>query len=161
MTLSDATLPDDPLILANEAFYRMTGYGATEVLGHNCRFMQGEGTSKNALQSIRKNFAAERDTKVLIRNYRKSGEEFDNYLYIFSLFDEDDKVIFRVASQFEIPMIGRAKAFEAHAIALHDNVEALNNSGAIARDHLINSGELVGASVKSLLMSRLDALRSS
>lgn len=83
LTLSNATVPEDPIILANEPFYRMTGYSADETLGNNCRFMQGKDTPQSALNTIRGDFTARRDTQVLLRNYRKSGEAFDNYLYIF------------------------------------------------------------------------------
>lgn len=161
LTLSDPTQSDEPLILANEAFYRMTGYVPEEALGNNCRFMQGKDTSKFALNTIRGDFAAQRDSQVLIRNYRKSGEAFDNYLYIFTLFDDHDKPIYRVGSQFEVPFVHRAKAFEAHAQTLHESVQALNESGTIARSHLIETGSLVGASVKSLLVSRLETLRAA
>lgn len=161
LTLTDPNSPDEPLILANEAFYRMTGYSVDEVIGNNCRFMQGKDTSRSAINTIRGNFAAQRDTKVLIRNYRKSGEEIDNYLYIFTLFDDQDRPVFRVGSQFEVPQFQRAKAFESHASALHEDVKLLNSSGTIARRHLIDTGELVGASVKSLLLSRLETLRSN
>ena len=44
VTIADARLPDRPLIYANEGFERMTGYPVAEVLGRNCRFLQGPGT---------------------------------------------------------------------------------------------------------------------
>jgi len=161
LTLSDTNLPDEPLILANDAFYRMTGFGPDEARGANCRFMQGKDTLMSSRNTIRGDFAANRDTKVLIRNYRKSGEAFDNYLYIFTLFGEDDTPIFRIGSQFEVPEIRRAKAFEAHAASLFESMKKLNDSGEIARHHLIDTGELVGTSVKALLLGRLGNLRSS
>ncbi len=161
LTLSDPNLPDEPLILANKAFYRMTGYSPSEALGGNCRFMQGKGTLQSSRNTIRGDFAAKRDTKVLIRNYRKSGEEFDNFLYIFTLFDDHDAPIFRIGSQFEVPALNRAKAFETHATTLYERLDALNESGAIARTQLIDMGELVGISVKALLKGRLDNLRAA
>jgi len=98
---------------------------------------------------------------VLIRNYRKSGEAFDNFLYIFTLFDDQDTPIFRIASQFEVPAFERAKAFENHAINLKNDIDNLNSSGAIAQNRLIDVGELVGVTVKDLLVGRLDNLRST
>jgi len=161
LTLSDPKLPDDPLILANDAFYRMSGFERDEALGSNCRFLQGEATARSSLNTIRGDFAAKRDTKVLIRNYRKSGEAFDNFLYIFTLFDDQDAPIFRIASQFEVPAFQRAKAFETHASNLKNDIDSLNTSGAIAQNRLIDVGELVGVTVKDLLVGRLDNLRSS
>jgi PAS domain-containing protein len=43
MVVSDARAPDQPIVLANSAFLELTGYGANEVVGRNCRFLQGEG----------------------------------------------------------------------------------------------------------------------
>lgn len=161
LTLSDPRLPDDPLILANEAFYRMTGFGASEALGKNCRFMQGRDTQKASRNTIRGDMAAHRDTRVMIRNYRKTGEPFDNFLYIFSVYDESDTPLFRIGSQFEVPKIERAKAFSAHAEHLARGLKAVNDSGEIAQNRLIELGEVIGISVKSLLMARLETLRAS
>ncbi len=161
LTLSDPQLPDDPLILANESFYRMTGYTAAEALGSNCRFMQGNGTQKSSRNIIKGDFAASRDTKVLIRNYRKSGEPFDNYLFIFTVFDRADRPLFRIGSQFEVPIINRAHEFETHATSLLDGLNAVNESQDMARNQMIDTGELVGTSVKTLLMARLENLRAS
>ncbi|WP_175484763.1 PAS domain-containing protein [Jannaschia pohangensis] len=159
MTLSDPRLPNEPLILANEAFYRMSGYSAKEALGANCRFMQGKETQKSSRNTIRGDFAANRDTKVLIRNYRKSGEAFDNFLYIFSVFDSTETPLFRIGSQFEVPALFRAKAFQDHASELLNGLKAVNDSGELARNQMIETGALVGASVKSVLMARLETLR--
>ncbi len=160
LTLSDPKLPDNPLILANDPFYRMTGYSADEALGANCRFMQGKGTQKASRNAIKGDLAANRDSKVLIRNYRKSGEAFDNYLYIFTVFDNTEEPLFRIGSQFEVPAINRAQEFEAHASKLLGGLNILNNSGQIARNQLIETGELVGASIKTLLIARLENLRA-
>lgn len=161
LTLSDPQLPDDPLILANKAFYRMTGYRPDEALGANCRFMQGPETQKASRDTIRGAFAANRDSSVLIRNYRKTGETFDNYLYIFTVLDKNDQPIFRIGSQFEVPAINRAKAFDNHASTLLMGIEKLNNTADSAHRQMVNTGQLVGATVKSLLMARLENLRST
>jgi len=161
LTLSDPQLPDEPLILANEAFYRMTGYSAKEALGANCRFMQGKATQVSSRNTIKGDFAANRDTKVMIRNYRKSGEAFDNYLYIFTVFEKDGKPLFRIGSQFEVPEINRVKAFQTHSNTLLDGLTDLNESGETARHQMIETNDLVGASIKSMLMARLESLRAN
>jgi len=161
LTLSDPQLPDDPLILANQSFYRMTGYGPDEVLGANCRFMQGKDTSAVTREAIKKNLTAGQDAKALLRNYRKSGESFDNFLYIFTIFDEKDQPVFRIGSQFEVPEIGRTNAFASHAEQLYEALDTINKNRDDARKLLIDTGDLVTASVKQLLMARLENLRSS
>lgn len=161
LTLSDPNLPDEPLVLANKAFYDMTGFSAAEALGANCRFMQGKDTQKTARDSIKGAFAANRDCKVLIRNYRKSGEAFDNFLYIFSVFDSSDKPLYRIGSQFDVPTARRASRFEEHSTQLFDGLKSLTSDAEQGSKQLIETGRLVGQSVKQLLMARLDSLRST
>ena len=53
ITIADPNLPDCPLMYVNEAFCRMTGYDQDEILGRNCRFLQGPETDKAALARIK------------------------------------------------------------------------------------------------------------
>lgn len=159
LALSDPNLPEDPLVLANEAFYRMSGYGPSEVLGANCRFMQGPNTQEHVRKTIRGDLTANRDSQVLIRNYRKSGEEFDNFLIIFTLRDAKGVPIFRIGSQFEVPEIQRNTRFDEHAEKLRQGIEVMNKNSNIAQQQLVNTGELVGLTVKRLLMARLETLK--
>ncbi|MHC4288303.1 MAG: PAS domain-containing protein, partial [Planctomycetota bacterium] len=73
VVISDCSQPDMPIIYANNAFTAMTGYGYDEVVGRNCRFLQGEDTGSPAAQTIRKAIAAQESCKVEILNYRKDG----------------------------------------------------------------------------------------
>ncbi|MGM0676274.1 MAG: ATP-binding protein [Pseudomonadota bacterium] len=78
IAIADATQPDGPLVYVNPAFERMTGYRAEEVLGTNCRFLQGDDRDQPGIRELRDAVAEGRATKVLIRNYRKNGELFWN-----------------------------------------------------------------------------------
>jgi PAS domain S-box-containing protein len=51
--ITDCRLPDDPIVFANDAFYELTGYSEAEMIGHNCRFLQGSDTDPAALASLR------------------------------------------------------------------------------------------------------------
>ena len=53
ITIADPNLPDCPLMYVNEAFCRMTGYDQDEILGRNCRFLQGPETDKATLARIK------------------------------------------------------------------------------------------------------------
>ena len=53
ISLSEVSMPDQPLVYVNAGFERMSGYSKDDVLGKNCRFLQGEGTDKNEVQKIR------------------------------------------------------------------------------------------------------------
>lgn len=80
ITISDPSLPDNPLIYVNSGFEQMTGYTADEVLGRNCRFLQGPQTGKTAAETIRKAIREDRPCIVEILNYRKDGSTFWNRL---------------------------------------------------------------------------------
>ncbi len=82
VTIADARLPDRPLIYANEGFQRMTGYAVSEVIGRNCRFLQGPETDAAAVAEIRTALADRRECVVEILNYRRDGTRFWNRLSI-------------------------------------------------------------------------------
>ncbi|MEM9795856.1 MAG: PAS domain-containing protein [Pseudomonadota bacterium] len=161
LACSDARDPEDPLLLVNDAFLRMSGYDADEVIGLNCRFLQGERTSSQTRKTIRSDFTAGRDSQVLITNYRKSGEAFDNYLFIFTLKDIKGNPRYRIGSQFEVPDLHRNKAFHAHANNLKRGLDDLNAELDTTRQQLIRSGQLIGISIKSLLQARLEMLATA
>jgi diguanylate cyclase (GGDEF)-like protein/PAS domain S-box-containing protein len=66
----------------NPAFERVTGYSAAEVLGRNCRFLQGEDTSQPEIAALRALLREKKEGRVTLRNYRKDGTLFYNELHI-------------------------------------------------------------------------------
>jgi sigma-B regulation protein RsbU (phosphoserine phosphatase) len=82
ITIADARRPDQPLIYANEGFERMTGYTVDDVLGRNCRFLQGPLTHPADVAAIRTALCALQPGVVEILNYRKNGTTFWNRLSI-------------------------------------------------------------------------------
>lgn len=80
--ITDASLPDNPIIFANRGFTQITGYKASEAVGRNCRFLQGEDTDKDAVGAIRKAVAKGQRFDGEILNYRKDGTPFWNELHI-------------------------------------------------------------------------------
>lgn len=161
LVLSDAKDPEEPILLANQCFCDMTGFSAVEIVGQNCRFMHGPATQKAARDTIRGDFAANRDTSILIRNHRKSGEPFDNFLYIFTLFDADNTAEFRIGSQFEIPSSRRADAFERHIDVLRAGLDAINCSGDLPSHRLIDLAPLGAMNASALLFARLNTLKAA
>ena len=87
LTLADFTWPDCPLIAANGAFFDLTGYGADEVIGHNCRFLQPEGGAGPVRDRMRQFLEEPKamDGKFLISNVTKDGEPFLNLVYMAKL----------------------------------------------------------------------------
>jgi len=102
VTISDCSLPDNPIIYANEGFERITGYSIAEVVGRNCRFLQGEGTDPEATEEIRRGLRENRELTVEILNYRKDGTPFWNRLTIDPVRDAEGRVTNYIGIQVDI-----------------------------------------------------------
>ncbi len=94
ITLADPSQEDEPLVYVNSAFEKMTGYLPEEMLGRNCRFLQGEGTDPEKVAALREAIDAEESLTVELRNYRKDGTEFWNRLTVTPIYDNGDLVRF-------------------------------------------------------------------
>jgi PAS domain S-box-containing protein len=101
--ISDPTLPDCPIVYVNKTFEEITGYKRSEILGRNCRFLQGPRTTVTTHEVIRQDIANGVDTKCKILNYRKSGEAFYNLLSMKAVkVKGQTKPRFIVAIQFDL-----------------------------------------------------------
>lgn len=80
--VTDPSQEDNPVIFTNNTFEQMTGYPREEVIGRNCRFLQGQDTARDAKEKIRKAIDQQEETIVTLKNYRKDGSEFWNRLFI-------------------------------------------------------------------------------
>nr|AML79622.1 putative LOV domain-containing protein [Leptosira obovata] len=109
--VADATLPDCPLVYASEGFLQMTGYTAEEVLGHNCRFLQGEGTDPKEVQTIRDAVKSGTSCSVRLLNYRKDGTPFWNLLTMTPVKTEDGRVSKFVGVQVDVTSKTEGRAF--------------------------------------------------
>ncbi len=78
VVITDASRPGNPIVHVNEGFTRLTGYGAAEVLGRNCNFLQGPERHQAEVDQMRQAIAAGEPITVVIRNFRKDGTPFWN-----------------------------------------------------------------------------------
>lgn len=115
ITLADPSRPDCPIVFLNPAFSEITGYPPSEVLGRNCRFLQGPDTDRAAVRRIRR--AIDRGEAVTVEfvNYRKDGRRFWNELRIAPIHDRDGKLLAYVGIQHDISARKRAEDREARA----------------------------------------------
>jgi PAS domain S-box-containing protein len=90
--ICDAQQPDLPISFANAAFCRITGYTLEEVLGRNCRFLQGRDSDPLVIDKIRRAIDQKRPVQVTLRNYRKDGKTFWNDLHISPVIEVDGSV---------------------------------------------------------------------
>lgn len=100
--ITDPRLPDNPVVFVNRAFLQLTGYEAEEVMGRNCRFLQGEGTSARDVGAIRAALAAESPIEIDILNYKKSGTAFWNRLHISPVKTPDGVLQHFVGTQLDV-----------------------------------------------------------
>ena len=131
MTVVDPNRPDCPIVFVNQAFLEMTGYAREEVVGRNCRFLQGPETAAEARAQLRESIRAETDVAVEILNYRKDGSTFWNALFVSPVYNTAGRLLYFFGSQLDITR--RRQAEEA----LHQaqKMEALGQlTGGIAHD---------------------------
>jgi diguanylate cyclase (GGDEF)-like protein/PAS domain S-box-containing protein len=126
VSMADAREPDMPIVYANPAFLTMTGYCHDEVIGINCRFLQGPDTDPKAVDEIRAGIREQRHVSVTLRNYRKDGTPFWNQLEISPVFDDDHTCSHFIGTQQDIT---EHKEQEAHIAyqATHDLLTGLYN----------------------------------
>ncbi|GFH48506.1 hypothetical protein CTEN210_04982 [Chaetoceros tenuissimus] len=116
--LSDPRLPDNPIVYASEGFYQLTGYTREQVLGRNCRFLQGPGTDPKAVDVIRTAVANGTDATTCLLNYKADGTPFWNQFFVAALRDSDNCIVNYVGVQCAIDP-------EAGANALEDKVNSV------------------------------------
>ncbi|CAL0313041.1 unnamed protein product [Lupinus luteus] len=100
--VSDATKPDCPIMYASTGFFSMTGYSSKEIIGRNCRFLQGPDTDKNEVAKIRD---ATRNGKTYcgrLLNYKKNGTPFWNLLTVTPIKDDNGNTIKFIGMQVEV-----------------------------------------------------------
>ena len=102
ITLSDPDQPDNPIVYANKAFERVTGYERDEILGRNCRFLQGDDHDQPEIERIREAIRNRAPITVILRNYRKDGDLFYNQFTIRPLVDMEDEVIYFLGIQYDV-----------------------------------------------------------
>nr|AML79406.1 putative LOV domain-containing protein [Cycas micholitzii] len=98
-------LPGMPIVHASDLFLQLTGYSRDEVLGQNCRFLQGAGTDQAAVAQIRQSIESEQTCTVRILNYRKDGNPFWNFLHTAPVRNASGKIAFYVGVQLDVTSI--------------------------------------------------------
>jgi PAS domain S-box-containing protein len=184
IVITDARQAENPIVLANQAFLDLSGYADDEIIGRNCRFLQGPETSPDAIDRVRAAVAKGESLTVELLNYRKDGSKFWNQLYISPIRDKDGRVIYFFASQVDVTDSYRARELQAsehrllrevdhramNALALVQAIVRLSRTesveryaeivqgrvGALARAHvLLAQGGWKGADLDRLVRAEL------
>ncbi len=104
ITLADPDIEDMPIVYANKSFETMTGYAQAEIIGRNCRFLQGTDRDQDARFRLRKAIDEHLPVEVDIRNYKKTGEMFHNHLVLTPLFDDKKQLLYYLGVQYDITL---------------------------------------------------------
>ena len=124
--IADARVPNLPIVYANPAFEAMTGYSIAEVTGTNCRMLQRDDRDQAGIASIRNAIADGRETRVLLRNYRKDGTLFWNDFYLAPVRDDDGTLTHFVGIQNDVTERQHYEEQLAYR-ATHDELTGLPN----------------------------------
>lgn len=145
--LVDARAADHPIVFANPAFSHITGYGIEEVLGRNCRFLQGPLTDRAQLAKLHQAVHGGREISLELLNYRRDGSTFWNALTISPIFDEHGELTHFLGCQQDV---SRRHALEESRRQVQ-KMEALGRlTGGLAHDF---------NNILQVLMANLDLLQ--
>ena len=161
--LTDPRLPDDPIVFCNEAFERLTGYREEEIVGRNCRFLQGPDTDQRQVSKIRDAIRDESVVVVELLNYRKNGSSFWNTLHLGPIYDDEGRLKYFFGSQWDVTDIHQSRAEERHAKAMAREIShRLKNVFAVIGGIVNITGRAMGArDVARRINDRVQALGRS
>ncbi len=185
MVITDPNRPDNPIVFCNEAFQHLTGYSRAEIIGHNCRFLQGPDTDRAEVRRLHDAIAAGEDIDIDLLNYRKDGSTFWNALYVSPVRGESGDIQFFFASQMDVTervqaqsLIAEQKALvereverrtadltaalEAKTLLLHEVDHRVKNNltmiGSLLRLQARTIGDAAIAGKLEAMLQRIDAL---
>lgn len=126
IVMVDALDPEQPIVYVNPAFCQLTGYQADEVIGHNCRFLQGPDTDRDSINAVRRAINEHREIQVTLRNYKKDGQPFWNQLQVGPVFDEEGCCTHFIGIQQDIT-VQRQQEDQLASQLTHDSLTGLAN----------------------------------
>ena len=102
VTLADPDQEDCPIVYANKAFETLTGYSPEEIVGKNCRFLQGVDKDQPEIQRLRESLKKKEAVEVTLRNYKKDGSLFHNHLAVTPLYDNKGELLYYLGVQYDV-----------------------------------------------------------
>lgn len=102
MIITDPRQSDNPIAFANKAFLDLTGYEEREIIGRNCRFLQGADTDRAAVAELREAIAREEAISLELLNYRRDGTSFWNAVFVAPVYDDAGELLYFFASQLDV-----------------------------------------------------------
>lgn len=157
----DAQQTDLPIIYSNAAFSRITGYGKSEILGKNCRFLQGDDLDQKEIQSLAIAIQKRKSCRVVLRNYRKDGALFFNELIINPLYDEKQRLTHFIGVQNDVTEIQKTKMqLEDYADKLELKVAERTKEIEATVQRLVENNLMLQDQIQETILAESNALRS-
>ncbi|KAL9125447.1 MAG: hypothetical protein Q9217_005356 [Psora testacea] len=100
--LADPSIEDCPIVYASEEFYRTSRYSRDDVIGRNCRFLQGPKTDMSTIRRLSAMIKAGQESCETVLNYRRDGSPFMNLLLIAPLYDNKGIVRYFIGAQIDV-----------------------------------------------------------
>ncbi len=116
--ISNPRLAHNPIIAVNDAFCRLTGYPAEEIIGRNCKFLAGAATEPWLTERIAAGIREHRPVLVEILNYKRDQTPFRNAVLVAPVFDGGGDLQYFLGSQVEISEAESGTSFNRHAHAV-------------------------------------------
>jgi len=172
ITLADASKPDLPLIYVNRTFETMTGYNRGQVLGKNCRFLQGQSSQQSEAGKIKQQLTDHTDCTVTLLNYKSTGEPFYNELHIAPLKNHSGNVSHFVGIQTDVTdkvLLQRAVLQQKEQLeeAVKDRTRELHVKNQTLQEVLSHlereknkTKEVMDANIEAVIIPLLNDLRS-
>ncbi|ELY95680.1 HTR-like protein [Natrialba hulunbeirensis JCM 10989] len=162
IVIADPTEADTPITYVNKEFCELTGYDREDVLGRNCRFLQGPLTAESTVETVREGIANAEPVDVDILNYRRDGTPFWNNLQITPVFDDDGSVSYFVG--FQTDVTARIE-YERRIAVLHrilrHNIRNHLNVQLAQLEELLDSESNEEAAIENVRAPALSLLESS
>lgn len=143
MVITDPKQQDNPIIYINEGFEKITGYKRKEIIGKNCRFLQGADTTEENKKKIRNAIDTAQPIQIELKNYRKDGTFFWNELKITPIFDDNQQLLCFIGIQEDITEKKTQTIFMENQLDIarkmlssNDFSTTINQSCQVIEDHL-------------------------
>jgi diguanylate cyclase (GGDEF)-like protein/PAS domain S-box-containing protein len=165
VVIADSTQAGMPIIYANPAFERLTGYAAAEITGRDCKFVQGEGTDPRAKAEMAAAMRDGRECRVTVLNYRKDGSSYWCEVHLSPVLDRRGRILQYVGVQNDVT--ARVEAEQqlrderdrARHLASHDSLTGLSNRRAFNRNAQARLDTLTGEQAAAIVFIDLDRFK--
>ena len=156
VTIADPYQDDMPLIFCNQAFEALTGYGADEVIGQNCRFLQHGEAEDELIQQIRDALQDQNGLSIVLRNYRKDGSSFNNLLFLEPLCDRRGNLLLYLGCQYEIVDETTVAELNGHISSLESVVDVAGGAIDRARRTVYQSYQVRSSTALTLAIAQIN-----